>query len=171
MRGGGQRRAAHLTVRTSRILPRPIDEVWISLCDSRMQLPYDSPLFCMGLPKPVECRLPEGPGGVGAKRECVSVDGVVHQEITQWHPPQRLAFRMIETDLIQRHVCKEIIEQFDLEDAGDGMTRITRTTEVTMRSGVRRCAGIFVRLGLKNVHHYVFKNWAIAPEAQTTPVS
>jgi hypothetical protein len=131
-----------------------------------MQLPHRSPLFRLGLPRPVECRLPDGSGGVGARRECVSVEGVVHQEITQWQPPRRLAFRMIETNLLQRHVCSAIIEQFDLEDVGGGMTRITRTTEVTMRPGIRRCAAIFVRIGLMNIHRYVFKNWAIASESR-----
>jgi hypothetical protein len=133
-----------------------------------MRLPHRSLLFRLGLPKPVECRLPDGSGGVGARRECVSVEGVVQQEITQWHPPRLLAFRMLETNLIQRHVCSAIIEQFDLEDTGGGMTRITRTTEVTMQPGVRRCAAIFVRIGLMNIHRYVFKNWASVSESRAT---
>ncbi|MEV3936414.1 hypothetical protein AB0K52_10605 [Glycomyces sp. NPDC049804] len=67
-----------MRVRTSRTLPLPIESLWTMLCDSRMTEAPRSPLFHLGLPRPVECRLPDGSGGVGQSRECMAANGSVH---------------------------------------------------------------------------------------------
>ena len=70
-----------MRVRTSIVIQRPPAEVWPLLCSSKMD-PRIPCLFRLGIPKPVECRLPDGAGGVGQRRECVSDRGVIRQRIT-----------------------------------------------------------------------------------------
>jgi hypothetical protein len=41
-------------------------------------------VFRLGIPKPVQCRLPDGVGGVGARRECVSNRGVHRYVFENW---------------------------------------------------------------------------------------
>ena len=142
--------------------PAPADAVWPLLCDSQMALPHRCPVFCLGTPRPVECRLPDGVGEAGAPRECIAVEGSVQQEITQWEPPHRLVFQMVGTDLCQRHVCAAVEEQFELASTRSGGTTVTRTTLVTMRPGARKLATMGVYIGLKSVHRYVFRNWQAA---------
>jgi len=119
-------------------------------------------VFCLGTPRPVQCRLPEGVGEAGAPRECIAVEGLVLQQIILWEPPHRLVFQMVGTDLCQRHVCAAVEEHFELCSTRSGGTTVTRTTHVTMRPGPRRLATAGVYVGLKSVHRYVFRNWRAA---------
>lgn len=149
-----------MRVQTTRRLLMSIDETWSRLCRSRMHQPARCPVFYLGVPKPVECRLPDGEGRVGATRECVSDKGSIRQEILVWNAPDELSFRLVETDLIVRHFVAVIEENFRLRALRNGRTEVTRTTTVEMRGGVRRLASPFVRVALMSVHRYVFKNWA-----------
>jgi hypothetical protein len=117
--------------------------------------------FRLGIPKPVECRLPDGVGGVGARRQCVSDRGVVQQRITHWEEQRVLRFQMEDTTLYFRPCVGAILEEFVLEPVGAGSTRVTRTTDITV-SGVGRLAKEAVMWGgTKCVHRFVFKNWAL----------
>ncbi|HEY3201132.1 MAG TPA: SRPBCC family protein [Actinomycetes bacterium] len=145
---------------TSKVdFPAPAAAVWPLLCDSQMTLPHRCPVFCLGTPRPVQCRLPDGVGEAGASRECMAVEGSVQQEITLWEPPHRLVFRMVGTDLCQRHVCAAVEERFELSSTPSGGTTVTRSTHVSMRPGPRRLPTPGVYVGLKSVHRYVFRNW------------
>lgn len=131
------------------------------LCESRMAEAPRSPLFCLGLPQPVECRLPDGEGAVGGRRECVAADGTVQQQITVWEPPERLAFRMERTDLIHRLFLSEVIERFELTALDSSTTLIERTTTARIKPRFYLLCPFF-KLGLRAVHRYVFRNWALA---------
>jgi hypothetical protein len=135
-------------------MPHSPAELWPALCDSTVELTPRCPVFYLGTPRPTECRLPDGPGEVGAARQCVSEQGVVRQRITAWEPPARLAFRMEETDLCFDRVVDGLEDVFDLVPAGAG-TLVTRTTTVSV-PGVFRLP---VWVGLKSVHRFVFRNW------------
>ncbi len=88
-----------LKVITATTLPATPGDVWPLLVDSRMDRRPRSPVFYLGVPRPVECALPSGVGGVGAARECRAAEGVIRQRITRWQPASVLEFRMQETDL------------------------------------------------------------------------
>jgi hypothetical protein len=146
-----------LVVRTRRTFRQPAELVWPLLCNSRMD-GSNSPLFRLGVPRPVQCRLPDGVGGVGSERECVSDQGVVHQRILEWVPYRRLAFRTEQTELYWRRFAEEMVESFDLVPTDVGVD-VTRTTRVAVRGSFGLVTGWLLYLGLKQVHRYVFRNW------------
>lgn len=151
-----------MKVRTTAILPSRPEDVWPLLTNSSMDRSRPC-LFRLGVPKPVQCRLPGG-GGVGARRECVSEQGRVIQRITRWDPPRALSFEMVKTDLFFADHVAAIEEAFDLESAGTD-TKVVRTTRVRLQSGRPAFCGILFWIGLKQVHRYVFRNWALALNA------
>ncbi|HXW67333.1 MAG TPA: hypothetical protein VEL82_05615 [Thermoplasmata archaeon] len=149
--------AKALVVRTRSRFPVPPSEVWPLLCSSRMD-GSTSFLFRLGVPRPIECRLPAGPGGVGRERECVSDRGVVRQRILEWVPERRLSFRMVSSDLALITEVSDLRDTFELATENGGAA-VTRTTELVPKrelSSLRR-AELF--LGVKQVHRYVFRNW------------
>ena len=138
--------------------------IWPLLCDSHMELPAGWP-FCLGMPRPIECRLPDGSGAVGGARECVSNQGRVAQRILQWDEPKRLRFEMVKTDLCFRDSISRLVDTFDLTPLESNQTRVTRTTEVTLAGALKPLKAIAVWFGLKSVHRYVFRNWAVMAKA------
>ncbi|WP_432968486.1 hypothetical protein [Dactylosporangium sp. CA-233914] len=134
------------------------EELWPALCDSAVELTPRCPVFYLGAPRPTACRLPDGPGDVGAARQCHSEQGVVRQRITVWEPPARLAFHMEETDLAFSRWVDRLDDRFDLVPEGSG-TRITRTTTVSVRSRFAAVLYPALWVGLKSVHRFVFRNW------------
>lgn len=118
-----------MKVTTTRVLPLPPDQAWPKLCDSRLQLRPVCPVFLLGTPRPHECALPSGPGGVGAERECRSEQGIVRQRLTVWDRPHRLSFRMESTTLGFDNHLDELTDEFTLTPHGAG-TAVTRTTIV-----------------------------------------
>jgi hypothetical protein len=117
--------------------------------------------FVLGIPRPKLCRLPSGVGGVGEPRECVSNRGTIKQQILDWEEARRLRFEMIGTDMrFRRHVSR-LVDSFDLQAVSPGVTRVTRTTEVVLTGRLRTMKAVAVYLGLKAVHRYVFRNWAL----------
>ncbi len=139
----------------------PVEALWALLCDSRMTVPHRSPLFRLGLPRPVECRLPDGDGGVGQQRECRAEGGSVLQEITVWEPPVRLEFRMVRTNLVHRWFFDTIVEEFRLAPVDASTTRVTRTTLGRIKPRFYLMCPLF-KLGLRQVHRFVYRNWASA---------
>ena len=124
-----------MRVRTSTTINKPPSAVWPLLCSSKMDTSIPC-FFRLGIPKPVECRLPDGVGGVGTRRQCVSDRGVVHQRITHWQEEQLLRFQMEDTTLYFRPCVTAIHEEFVLEPQGSKGTRLTRTTNG------RRCRAV-----------------------------
>lgn len=149
-----------MKIRTSTIIKTSRERLWPLLTNSEMSVPG---CFCLGVPKPVECRLPDGEGDVGASRQCVSDRGVVNQEITTWQQPEQLRFEMVNTDHDWSPCVESITEQFDLEDISNG-TRITRTTTLRAKGYFRPLKELGFYFGLKRVHYFVFKNWRIQME-------
>ncbi len=142
------------TIRTS------CERLWPLLTSSQMTA---SDFFCLGLPRPVACELPDQAGGVGCERRCISDRGTITQVLTEWKPPQRLAFRMVATDHTWgRHVAS-IEETFVLTAVRAG-TRITRITRLTARGPWSWLKELLFCVGVKRVHLYVFKNWRLQTE-------
>jgi hypothetical protein len=134
------------------------EQIWPLLFDSKMDEKHPCFFLC-GLPKPVECRLTEGGGGVGKTRECVSDKGVIRQEITEWQPNRLLAFRMQETTIYFGPCVKSIEERFELQPISEGKTTVTRRTVFEITSPARVFLSLPLLIGLKSIHHYVFRNW------------
>ncbi|MDG9676058.1 hypothetical protein [Micromonospora sp. DH14] len=156
-----------MLVRTGWTMPHPAEVLWPALCDSRLELQPRCPVFYLGTPRPTSCRLPDGPGEVGASRQCVSEQGVVRQRITVWEPPSRLAFQMESTDLHFHRFVDHLGDLFELVPVNGG-TRVIRTTTVTVRGYGRVVLAPALWVGLKSVHRFVFRNWqkmALSPPA------
>ncbi|MBK1789910.1 SRPBCC family protein [Persicirhabdus sediminis] len=156
-----------MKIRTSRFINTSSERLWPLLTNSRMDVPG---WFCLGVPQPKSCELPNTNGEVGAERRCISDRGTVIQKITEWDPPVRLRFKMLTTDHTWGPCVESLEEDFHLEVHGSG-TRITRTTTIT-------ASGIFPWLkelgfysGLKRVHLYVFHNWKKHSEEGLNPNS
>lgn len=163
-----------MMVRTHATLPGVPEAVWPLLCSSAMDR-HKPCLFRLGVPKPVECRLPGGKGGVGARRECVSEQGHVGQRILRWEPPRFLSFEMVETDLFFAKYVAAIEERFELSEMG-AATFIVRATQVKLMPGRGPVRALLLYAGLKQVHRYVFRNWATllrrtSPPRQATALS
>ena len=150
-----------MKIRTSTWIAASRESLWPLLTGSRMDLPG---WFCLGLPRPVSCELPEALGGVGAERRCISDHGTVAQRITSWEPPQQLRFSMVTTDHRWESCVESLHEDFLLEERRNG-TRITRTTQLTAKGKFRWLKELGFCIGLKRVHLFVFKNWKAAGEA------
>ena len=144
-----------MKIRTSRVIRASCERLWPLLTNSQMTAPG---CFCLGIPRPVACELPEAEGRVGAERRCVSDRGTVTQVITEWQPPYRLRFRMVSTDHAWGRCVDSIEEEFILEQ-GPGGTRMTRVTTFAARGFLRLFKEALFYVGLKRVHLFVFKNW------------
>ena len=150
-----------MRVRTTWKIDATPEQLWPLLCGSKMTVVSRSPLFRMGLPRPVECALPNGEGSVGATRQCTSASGQIEQQIVLWEPPTKLQFVMVKTDLPLRHFVKEIVEDFELAKSDlTASTSITRTTNLKFKPGGYFLAAPLFAIGLKTVHRFVFRNWA-----------
>ena len=147
-----------MIVRTTWHFPQSPEVIWPLLCNSRME-PTASCLFGLGLPQPMQCRLPGGQGGVGSTRQCISDRGVIEQTILVWEEPHHLAFRMDRTDLYFRSWVPSIIDDFELLPTPECGTRAIRTTTVTVTGWFRWAKRTVLWIGLKKVHRFVFRNW------------
>lgn len=157
-----------MRVTTTRVIPLAPDQAWLLLCDSRLALRPLCPVFFLGTPRPHECALPAGEGGVGAERECRSEQGTVHQRITVWEPARHLRFHMESTTLGFDRYLDELIDDFTLTAHPTG-TSVTRTTTFVSHGWLKPLRYAMVFVGLKSVHRFVFRNWqstiAAAPAA------
>ncbi|MGJ8654415.1 MAG: SRPBCC family protein [Opitutaceae bacterium] len=144
-----------MKIRTSKFIKTTSDKLWPLLTNSRMDVPG---WFCLGVPQPKSCELPDRHGGVGSERRCISDRGTVIQQITEWDPPVRLRFKMVSTDHGWGPCVDSLEEDFHLETNGDG-TRITRTTTIKARGMLPLLKELGFYSGLKRVHLYVFHNW------------
>ena len=139
-------------------IPRPPSVVWPLLCNARME-PVMSCAFGLGVPRPEECSLPSGPGGVGAVRQCRSNRGIIQQRILEWDAPRRLKFEMEKTDLFFRDCIPRMTETFDLVEEPRGRTALIRTTQAEISGLCPRSKGLLLWLALKRIHWFVFRNW------------
>jgi Polyketide cyclase / dehydrase and lipid transport len=146
-----------VVVRTTQSFPCRPGAVWPLLCNSRMD-GRSTLLFRLGVPQPVQCSVPDGQGGIGSERECTSDQGVVRQRILEWDPERRLSFRMERTDMEFQKFVREIGDTFELVPSHRG-TEVTRTTTVRTTGGLHPLRTMGLRIGLKHVHRYVFRNW------------
>jgi uncharacterized protein YndB with AHSA1/START domain len=146
-----------MRISTSTVIDAPAEAVWPLLTDSQMTAPGR---FCMGVPRPVACELPENRGRVGAERRCISDRGTVVQRITEWQPPRELKFEMMSTDHSWGPCVESIQEHFTLVEDGS-RTRITRHTTLRAKGTLRRVKEALFCIGLKRVHLYVFRNWRL----------
>jgi hypothetical protein len=140
---------------------------WSLICNSRMD-GSSTLLFKLGVPQPVRCQMPDGRGGVGSERECVSDQGVVHQRILVWEPEKCLSFRMEQTDLGFQRYVREIRERFDLVTTQVGV-EVTRTTTVWTKGRWQVLKQLALFVSLKQVHRYVFRNWVDTARRSRTP--
>lgn len=141
-----------------------MESVWSLLYDSRIEQKSWCPVFCLGAPQPVECRLPDGVGHEGAARQCVSEQGSIQQRITEWTPPVRLAFHMEHTDLAFTRCVSGLSEEFEVLPLAAGKaTLLTRTTRVEIRGRFGCLKKVAVFVGLKAVHRHVFRAWRVQP--------
>ena len=132
--------------------------LWPLLFNSKMDDRQPCYLLC-GLPKPLECRLPDNQGGVGSTRECVSDKGTIQQRITEWIPGHKLSFELVKTDLYFGPCVESIKEQFEITDNNQGGCRIIRTTTFNAKGPLAFLVSIPMYIGLKAIHRYVFRNW------------
>jgi hypothetical protein len=147
-----------MVVQTTYSFNATVDKLWPLLFNSKMDDNQPCILLC-GLPKPVECRLPDNQGGVGSKRECVSDRGTIQQRITEWEPGQKLSFELERTDLYFGPCVKSIEEQFELRNDKQGGCKITRTTTFKAKGLLAPFISLPMFIGLKAIHRYVFGNW------------
>lgn len=136
------------------------EQLWPLLFNSKMD--HKKPcIFLCGLPKPVECRLEDKQkgGGVGNFRECVSDKGIIKQTILEWEPNKKLKFELLETDIYFGPCVDSIVETFEIKIVNDNLTAITRNTNFKLKSNIKLIVSIPMFIGLKTIHHYVFKNW------------
>ena len=161
-----------LVVRSRRTFSSPARAIWPLLCDSHMDR-SSRLLFRLGVPQPIECRLPAGEGGVGSERECVSDQGVVHQRILLWDPEKHLAFRMETSEIAAARSVTAIEDEFELGATGSGVT-VTRTTRAGIVGRFRILKKLALLIALKQVHRYVFQNWdrlATETRSQSPPTA
>ncbi|GAB3013956.1 hypothetical protein GCM10027051_16560 [Niabella terrae] len=143
------------------------EQLWPLLFGSQMDERHPCRMLC-GLPKPVECRLEDGQGGVGRHRECISDKGIIKQEILQWEPARLLEFKMVDTNIYFKPCVTEIIERFELQAKGDGQTVFTRRTRFRLRFPASLFAVLPMYIGLKSIHYYVCRNWESLLKRQET---
>jgi hypothetical protein len=155
----------NLAVRTRRSFPFSASVVWPLLCNSRMD-GTSSLLFKLGVPQPLECRVPDGHGGVGSERECISDQGVVHQRILVWEPERCLSFQLERTDMNFQRFVTDVVDTFDLAPTNAGVV-VTRTTTAGIRGRFQMVRKFVLFLSLKQVHRYVFRNWRRLAERRT----
>lgn len=144
-----------MQIRTSKVINSSRETLWPLLTHSRMDVPG---WFCLGVPQPKRCELPDRMGGVGSERRCLSDRGTVVQRITVWEPPSSLQFQMVSTDHSWGPLVQSLEEKFDLEPVGN-RTKITRTTKIRAKGFASFFKEWGFYAGLKRVHHHVFANW------------
>ena len=144
----------------------PVHAVWAALCDVEMPAtaPCEFRLGRFGPPRPVRCELPNGPGGVGATRRCMSDRGTITQRVTEWAAGERLAFELMTEDAgLGVHVAA-MRDVFELTVAGGG-TRLTRRTELVPRGPCPRLRGLALGFAVRRVHRFTMRGFQQVAEA------
>ena len=147
-----------MTVQTKSSFAAEPEVLWPLLFGSKMDRKQPCFLLC-GLPKPLECRLPDSRGGVGSTRECVSDKGVISQRITEWIPGEKLSFELVKTDIYFGPCMESIVESFHIRRFGPEQSEITRKTTFRVKRPFGIIAAVPMYIGLKAIHRYVFSNW------------
>ena len=145
----------------------PAAAIWSRLCDAEMPTtaPCEFSFAPLGPPRPLRCELPEGRGGVGATRRCVTAQGTVAQRITEWVEGERLAFELIEENAgLGRHV-EHMSDRFLLAASGAGGTRLVRETQIVPRGPCPRLRGLALSFAVRRVHRFTLRGFKSAAEA------
>ena len=141
--------------------------VWAPLCDADMPAtaPCEFGLGRFGPPRPLRCELPDGTGGVGATRRCVSDRGAVLQRITEWREGERLAFELVAEDAgLGAHVSA-MRDAFELAPGIHGGTRLIRRTELVPRGPCPRLRGLALTVAVRRVHRFTMRGFQVVAEA------
>lgn len=158
--------AKRMSVTTTIEIEAAAAAVWVRLCDADMPAtaPCEFSLGRFGPPRPLRCELPEGVGGVGAARRCVTDRGVVEQRVTDWVVNTRLAFEVVaENSGLGPHVIA-MRDVFDLRPIVGGV-QLTRRTELVPRGPCPRLRGVALKLAVRRVHRYTMQGFKAAAEA------
>ena len=159
-----------MTVRVSSSvqIDAPPDAVWAVLCDARMPLtaPCEFRWGALSPPTPVHCELPDGRGGIGTRRRCVTDRGSVEQQITEWMVGERLAFELVSEDTgLSRHV-QSMRDVFTLAPATSAnRTVLTRSTELEAAGPCPRLRGVALSVAVRRVHHFTLRGFKTVAEA------
>ena len=159
--------AKRVSVTTTVEIEAAAAAVWVRLCDAEMPVtaPCEFRLGRFGPPRPLRCELPDGVGGVGAARRCVTDRGVVEQRVTDWVVNTRLAFEVVaENSGLGPHVIA-MRDVFDLRPIVGGGVQLTRRTELVPRGPCPRLRGAALGLAVRRVHRYTMQGFKAAAEA------
>jgi hypothetical protein len=139
------------------------ERVWPRLCDA--DLPLVAPCcFRAGIPTPESCHLPEGNGGIGARRQCKSTHGVVHQRITEWQPSSRLSF-FAESDTIGLSGLVSALQDTFTLTPSSGGTLLRRVTTFHTTGILAMPRAVAVYFALRQIHRFVNRNFKALAEA------
>ena len=115
-----------LSVASMVLIHKKPEAVWPLLCN--FKLPNRPKWYYRSLPFPQECKV-IGKKGIGAHRKCKTTKCHLNQKITQWVPPNKLAFVVIsDTGGILKKV-KRLEYTITLEDNCNG-TKMTCSTNL-----------------------------------------
>jgi Polyketide cyclase / dehydrase and lipid transport len=81
-----------ISVSSTVIINARPEDVWPLLCN--FKLPKNPKWYLKSLPFPQECKI-IGKNGIGAHRKCKTTKCHINQKITEWTPPNRLAFVVV----------------------------------------------------------------------------
>ena len=124
-------------------------------------------LFRLGVPKPVSCKVLEGPGALGNTRQCTTDRGTIDQRILDYVPNQKLRYRMIASTVWCQHWIGKLEDEFTLVPVGENATRVERRSDFTADGWLAPIKQLALWLALKQAHRYASKNWRrLSSEAQ-----
>lgn len=86
-------------------------------------------LLRIGLPVPTMCEM-EGEG-VGARRTCHFDRGRIDEVVSVWDPPRRMELEIVHWTLPGRHWLGYRSASYELRDAGNGETEVSRITTIS----------------------------------------
>jgi hypothetical protein len=145
------------------------EAVWAVLCSAQMPVtaPCEFRFGSFSPPTPLRCELPEGRGGIGSRRRCVTDRGIVEQRIVEWTEGERLAFELVaDTAGLNTHV-RSMRDVFVLKQAlgPDGPTTLTRFTDFEPQGPCEQLRGFALSLAVRRVHRFTLRGFKAAVEA------
>lgn len=117
------------------------------------------PLFRLGVPKPISCKVLEGDGAVGNTRQCTTDRGTIDQQILVCEENQRLRYRMIRSTVWCRTWVGALEDEFMLTPLEGNRTAVERRTEFRAAGRFRLLKQIALWAALRQAHIYASRNW------------
>lgn len=121
-------------------------------------------LLRLGLPVPTHCTLDHQ--AVGGRRVCYFENGIIEQEVTDWHPGSLMKLRIARNTLPGRHWLTFLDASYELIPEGTG-TRLVRHTSIGTRLYPRWYWRPLERWGVSSEHDFVLAN--VQRHAQARP--